>query len=398
MTIRHLSQVYDEHLFFRIDSEHCQKAYLANVARIRSWPSGWVKLGDEAIEITGGATPLGADYPTFGVKFLRVQNVMQNFIDDADMTYINSADDETLSRSRLQLDDVLLTITGVSYGKAAVVTPEFVDSNINQHSVRIRLKSSRIRPYFLSTFLNAMPGKLQSDQNVTGVTRPALDYSTIRSFSIPFYSDGLQSLIEIAVRNAYESFDKAKVELSNAEQILLRALDLDNWRPSEPLTYSRSNREAFASGRFDAEHFKPKFSELEAHIRATDSFTNLEDLLAINARGTQPDYTESGLPVINSKHVANTEVRLNEDNRLATPTNNSLRIKQGDVLMNGTGVGTIGRTAPYLHDSEALPDNHVTVLRPKDGSIDPVYLSIFFEQHGRAISSRQMVSRLIRSD
>lgn len=45
--------------------------------------------------------------------------------------------------------------------------------------------------------------------------------------------------------------------------------------------------------------------------------------------------------------------------------------------MNGTGVGTIGRSAPYLHSVQAIPDNHVTVLRPKPGTIDPIYLSVF---------------------
>ena len=40
-----------------------------------------------------------------------------------------------------------------------------------------------------------------------------------------------------------------------------------------------------------------------------------------------------------------------------------------------TGVGTIGRCAPYLYDQEALPDNHVTILRTD--LLDSVYLSIY---------------------
>ncbi|MFM2448955.1 MAG: hypothetical protein RIS44_1405 [Pseudomonadota bacterium] len=44
--------------------------------------------------------------------------------------------------------------------------------------------------------------------------------------------------------------------------------------------------------------------------------------------------------------------------------------------MNGTGVGTIGRAAPYLHPDPAIPDNHVTILRPKQ-DLDAVYLSVF---------------------
>ncbi|MDZ7955030.1 hypothetical protein [Nostoc sp. DedQUE09] len=50
-------------------------------------------------------------------------------------------------------------------------------------------------------------------------------------------------------------------------------------------------------------------------------------------------------------------------------------IQQDDVLFNGTGVGTIGRCAPYFYEQEALPDTEVTVLR--SDKLDPVYLSIY---------------------
>ena len=43
--------------------------------------------------------------------------------------------------------------------------------------------------------------------------------------------------------------------------------------------------------------------------------------------------------------------------------------------MNGTGRGTIGRVAPYLVDEQAIPDNHVTILRSP--TLDPAYLSFY---------------------
>jgi type I restriction enzyme, S subunit len=98
--------------------------------------------------------------------------------------------------------------------------------------------------------------------------------------------------------------------------------------------------------------------------------------LLFNARGKQPEYADDGLPVVNSKHVLRNEVRRDNDKRLAVYDMGSLLIHSGDVLINSTGVGTIGRTAAYLHDGRALPDNHVTILRPDD-SLDPVYLAVF---------------------
>ncbi len=143
------------------------------------------------------------------------------------------------------------------------------------------------------------------------------------------------------------------------------------------MSYPRSSADAFAAGRFDAEHFKPKFAELIAHIENTGNAARLGSLLAVNDRGNQPEYTDTGLPVVNSKHVAHNDVRLDADNRVGLASTAKVLIEPGDVVMNGTGVGTIGRSAPYLHASKAIPDNHVTILRPKNATLDPVYLSVF---------------------
>jgi type I restriction enzyme S subunit len=155
--------------------------------------------------------------------------------------------------------------------------------------------------------------------------------------------------------------------------LLLHALGLEGWQTPERLTYTRCASEAFASRRLDAEHFQPKFQALKQHIEVRGECKRLGDLLSLCQRGGQPDYADSGLPVINSKHVRKGTVMMDEANRLGHPADDSLIIRPGDVLINGTGVGTIGRSAAYLHKSPALPDNHVTILRLReDTGIDPV--------------------------
>ena len=129
-----------------------------------------------------------------------------------------------------------------------------------------------------------------------------------------------------------------------------------------------------------------------ARMAASGECVNLDFLLNVNRRGKQPQYAETGLPVINSKHVLKNEVRLNEDNAFAITSDDALKIENGDVLVNGTGVGTIGRAAAYLYDEPALPDNHVTILRPRSGSIDPIYLSVFLN----TIAGQWQVEKYLR--
>jgi len=183
--------------------------------------------------------------------------------------------------------------------------------------------------------------------------------------------------IEKLVKKSHALLKESKTIQQQAEQTLLQALGLENWQPTQALSNTRKASDVFATQRMDAEYYQAKFDELEAKIAETHTLGVLSDFLTVNQRGTQPSYAESGLPVINSKHVREGEVLLSSDNRFAflSDKDNALTIKKSDILINGTGVGTIGRSAPYLHEREAIPDNHVTVLRTE--AFNPIFLSVY---------------------
>jgi type I restriction enzyme M protein len=102
----------------------------------------------------------------------------------------------------------------------------------------------------------------------------------------------------------------------------------------------------------------------------------LGSLLAYCQRGKQPDYSAEGFPVLNSKHILESRISFQE-NRHAKPNPVPIfQIQCGDMLINGTGRGTVGRAAPYLiSEHHAIPDNHVTILRTS--TLDPAYLSFY---------------------
>ena len=228
--------------------------------------------------------------------------------------------------------------------------------------------------YFQTNFFNRLLLRSSSQ-----TAQPHLTITLVRN--LPVLITGSKQLQELCTRIVKESYNLRELSTEykkNAEQLLVHHLELDNWQPPEPISYTKNATFVVASGRIDAEHFLPKFEALEAHINLKRNVVSLSSLLDIKQRGNQPEYAESGdIPVINSKHVQNGDVKLDEDNRKAILGKDILTIQPGDVLVNGTGVGTIGRAAPYLHQCIAVPDNHVTVLRPKVGSIDAVYLSVF---------------------
>lgn len=233
-----------------------------------------------------------------------------------------------------------------------------------------------VDPYYLTVFLRAHHGFLQLMRQREQTIQFQLTLERVRDVDVFLPSSYLQEAVSTAFKRSFNCQQSSQEHLAQAEQTLLHALGLDIWTPPEALSYVRSSRDAFAAGRLDAEHFHPRFDDLITMMAAKGNCDRLGNHLRFNSRGKQPDYADMGLPVINSKHVLRNEVRCDDANRKAHFDDNSALIKTGDVLINGTGVGTIGRAAAYLHESSALPDNHVTILRPNK-SLDPVYLAVF---------------------
>ncbi|EJA9823268.1 restriction endonuclease subunit S [Campylobacter coli] len=290
ISVLKLSEVQKDNESKRIDSEYFKKEYLENEAIIKI-KDNYAFLENFIVKMTGGATPLGADYPDKGIPFLRVQNIMQNYFNVEDIVYISQQDDEYLKRSRLKFNDVLLTITGISYGKSAVVERDLIGANINQHSVKIEVKN--INPYFLSTFLNSKFGKLQSDKKITGVTRPALDYQSIKKFLIPIFPMEFQLEIQNLVKDSHKVLEESKELYKKAEEILYNELGLDPKNPLQSLLNSKTNnstnspnisirtlKESFLkTGRLDSEYYQSKYEDIEKFIKSYsngyDSFLNI---------------------------------------------------------------------------------------------------------------------------
>lgn len=362
----------------RMDSETFAKAALALAARLSKLPR--VEAVSQVAAVSDGnhlsiANEFGE--AEGGVRYLRGQDINgAMMLDDRNPVYIPESEYDKLARSHIFRDDILITIVGANTGQTALVdaAPDKLTANCKLGI--LRAKRGVIAPAYLHAFLAGRYGQSQVLSAKRGGGQMGLILPDLKALVVARFSKSFeQRVAEVSVL-AHKTNRERRTHFEKAEVLLLSALGLDTWQSPEPLSYVRSSSEAFASGRLDAQHFQPRFQALIDFIDTTGQGARLADWLSENQRGRQPDYAEDGSPVVNSKHVLRGEVRVDGDNRNASFSDDDLLIHHGDVLMNGTGVGTIGRCAPYLHADAAIPDNHVTVLRPKKG-LDAVYLSVF---------------------
>lgn len=315
-----------------------------------------------------------ADYQEEGVAFILSENVKEGWIDTKKLRKISRKHHSKLAKSSLKKGDVLVTKTGVYFGKSATVDETLGEANTIAHVGILRPKST-ITPLYLSTFLNSAYGQSQLRRRGIKATRPEIKLIEFHDIEVPLASDFFQNRIERIWQRAQKVRSEIDAAMLKAENTLLEALGLTDWRPTETLSYTTRSSETFTAGRWDSQYYRPLFSEVEQRLSSTGRAVLLGDILDINSRGRQPVYSDDGLPVINSKHVRANKVLLDDGNRNAVKAGSPVVIEKGDVLVNGTGVGTIGRAAAYLHEQRALPDNHVTVLRTT--GVDPIYLAVF---------------------
>lgn len=92
-------------------------------------------------------------------------------------------------------------------------------------------------------------------------------------------------------------------------------------------------------------------------------------------RGISPVYDESSSSlVLNQKCIRNGKVNLGPARKHSSKVPNEKFLQKFDVLVNSTGVGTLGRVAIFSAEAESLTvDSHVTIARANPDKIDRLY-------------------------
>ena len=155
--------------------------------RFPEFTGEWKKciIGDLATKVGSGVTPRGGEsvYKTDGHPFVRSQNVGFGHLILDDIAFIDEETHQRQKNTELQLDDVLLNITGASIGRSALVNTQVVEGNVNQHVCIIRTRNNLV-PSFLCNFLLSNHGQKQIDSFQAGGNRQGLNFEQIKSIKI----------------------------------------------------------------------------------------------------------------------------------------------------------------------------------------------------------------------
>jgi hypothetical protein len=248
-----------------IGSEYYLRSFVEDQRRLRSCGAALERLDVACSLITDGDHGV-ADYQDDGIPFILSEDVKEGWIDVSDLRMISEAHHGTLKRSQIKSGDVLVTKTGVYFGKSAVFDGQLLEANTIAHVGILRPKG-HINPYLLSTFLNGRYGQSQLRRRGIKATRPEIKLIEFQDIQFPLFSTGLAN----AVQHTLLHSKQIRVELDEAvrrtSELLAQEIGLADWTAPEPLTYAARLSAYGTDKRLDAQFFQPKFFELRIFFR-----------------------------------------------------------------------------------------------------------------------------------
>ena len=235
-----------------------------NVPNLRfpEFTGEWKKciIGELTTKVGSGVTPRGGEavYKSEGHPFVRSQNIGLGHLILDDIAYIDEDTHQRQKNTELQLDDVLLNITGASIGRSALVNQQIVGGNVNQHVCIIRANKKLI-PSFLCNFLLSQYGQKQIESFQAGGNRQGLNFEQIKSIKIGLPSVEEQKkiadlllLIEQRITTQNKIIEDLKKLKSAISKYLFARKDLLETTICLSNIATLKNGYAFQSGKYNA--------------------------------------------------------------------------------------------------------------------------------------------------
>lgn len=258
-------------------------------------------------------------------------------------------------------DDILINSTGAgTAGRIAQIEDVPSATTIDGHMILIR-SNRKVTQKFLGYALKAHQWEvLQLDEGSTGQTELNRD-----------------RLLDEIMINYPVSFDEQNAIVGTLESIDRKLI------VNEQLN-DNLMQQAVAIFKSWFVEYSP-FDGIEPKEWET---VNLEKITSLISRGIAPKYSDnSDQIVINQKCIRNHMIDLSQARTHTPKVINEKWLRFGDLLINSTGDGTLGRAAQvWFQPQNITVDSHVTVVRPAKENLI-FYIGLWGVLHEREIES-----------
>ena len=274
-----------------------------------------------------------------GVPTLRLNEIKNIFVSETPAKFCAKLSDTEVRSLLLEKGDVLICRTNgnANYVGRSGVIMEKADYIFASYLYRIIPDLEKINSETLVTFLNSKYGREQINKQSMQSNQVNFSPAKFRKISIPKISTRIQYTIAKMYSTAYTNIQNANNKYSQAENLLISELGLENFNPSNEKVSIKTLKESFLkTGRLDSEYYQPKYDD---YLKKVFSYSNGYELLGescnIKDKNFMPkddeEYRYIELANIRSNaQISDCDILLGKE----LPTRARRKVNTGDVIVS----------------------------------------------------------------
>ncbi len=272
-----LSAILNDQLCeFRLESEYYSKQYDKMIQLYKKQKT--IELSELVSQkIVTGHTPSMKNDNYYGgnIKFIKTDNLRDNFIKLPFTHYLSEEGNKLLSRSSLRKNDLIMTIIGATHkivGRSCMIDENILPANINQNIALIRANKLKVSPYYLNVFLHTRYGKDFLRRLSRQTEQVNLNCEEVGKISIVRFSPKFENIIVENLKKSYLLTEQSERKYKDSEDYLIKNLKLDQHDIcSNNIAVKNFSNSFLKNGRLDAEYYQPKYDEFEKMMKKKSS-------------------------------------------------------------------------------------------------------------------------------
>ena len=384
ISVLNLSEVLFDNINKRIDSEYFKKEFIdffKNVPDLKPLGS-FVKEGYRVVyENTKTIEKIEAienNHP----YFLQATDLDTPFIKTDNLYYVHNDDWERYPKGKIKKGEILIEVKG-KIDKVSIVPDDFPEKTLVTGSLFKLSVNDKINKHVLLTYLISKYGKAFKDRFKTNLLISYVSKPDLYRIPIPTFSNNFQLKIDSIFETIFSSKKASKQTYTQAENLLLEEIGLQDFEPSKEPVNIKSFKDSFGtSGRLDAEYYQIKYEQVVNKVKSKsfDTLSNLVDIKKSIEPGSK-NYVENGLPFMRvadlsknglsepQKYISDFFVSENKEKI------KDLKPKKGTILFSKDG--SVGIAYHLRQDYNGITSGAILHLNVKDEKrVLPEYLTL----------------------
>jgi type I restriction enzyme S subunit len=304
------------------------------------------KLGDICTIKGGKRLPMGHELTSTVTKhpYIKARDIRNGKVSTDNLEYISETTHNLISRYIVKANDVCITIVA-NIGDAGIIPFELNNANLTENALRLTSFSKKVDPKFLCYVLSSKTYKSYCESLAAGAAQAKLGIYKVKTLNLILPPLPEQRRIA-SILSAYdELIENNSKRISILEQIA-----------------EQIYKEWFVRFRFPGY----EKAEFEKGVPKGWEWRNIKDVTSIVTRGVPPSYDDVGdFLAVNQKCIRDGKLNMELCRRHSKVFPKTKQLCFGDVLINSTGEGTVGRVGQvYFSPEKTTVDTHVSIVRP----------------------------------